>query len=275
MITSFGPSTRRGGIPALAVLLVLSVTALTGAEESVIAQRSAEMAVANSAAPETTVLLARDMPSTRPLALPAETTEPDTAPPQAAPPAATPVSVTEPKTDATQPPAKADKAGTKATAASLRQASTRRPEARTAGISPALSSAVTPPNDREDQGRQDACGTEATAPTPVPQTATKNPATLHNAINKAARDYADSLEVKSTRPGEDLPFTITVGGSIQVRGEYRSGMPKNSALSRSDGFNASMRTRVAVCADFGQAQCVVEASKTQGRNGFLGPRDVD
>lgn len=117
---------------------------------------------------------------------------------------------------------------------------------------------------------------EPPAPTPGPseKPAAKNPPTLHTAVNKAARDYAESLEVKSTRPGEDPPFTLTVGGEIRVRGEYRTGMPRHSALPR-NGFATSMNTRVRVCADFGQAQCVAEVSKTEGPAHLCGPRDSD
>jgi hypothetical protein len=88
------------------------------------------------------------------------------------------------------------------------------------------------------------------------------PVTLHSAINKAAADYAQSLEAKSTRPGEDPPFVLTVSGSMQVRAQYWSNMPKRGAnsLPRGGTLTPEMRTRLKLSADFGQVQGVVEGS---------------
>ena len=139
---------------------------------------------------------------------------------------------------------------------------------------PAVAAAAPQPAKQKDAEIQESAVPEETVPAARTEKAdSSTPATLHTAINKAAADYAKSLEVKSTRPGENLPFTLTVGGSVQVRGEYWSHRP--ASLSRGGDYSTSMRTRVNLCADFGQVQCAVEASKTQGGRGFFGPRDVD
>ncbi len=281
MIASFGQSARKGSIPALAAILLLAVTALTGAEETVMANPSTERAVPVAVVPETVMLLAREMPMAQHLPLPAETAESSEAQPQTIPPAEEPaapaVAIAEPKPEASPAPAanapvKADKNRPKAAknTAEPIAASTPRPAdtaARSTGIEVGPDSTSVPGSDKVEE--------KAASAAPAEMPTGKNPATLHSAINKAAKEYADSVEVKSTRPGEDLPFTLTVGGSMQVRGEYRSGMPKYSGLRHDDGFGTSMRTRVSLCADFGQVQCVVEASKSQGRAGFFGPRDAE
>jgi bla regulator protein BlaR1 len=281
MIASFGKSTRKGTIPALTVLLLLAMTALTGTEETVLSNPSAQAIATMAVAQEEPILLAQETAPVQGISLPAETAESAALQPEAAPPteepAATPVAVTQAKLDtphapAATAPAKSDKNRTKAFKSTAEPATALVPG--TAASVTYATAIPAAPDATFGPGSAIAAEAEAASSVPPEKPAGKNPPTLHSAVNKVAEDYAKSLEAKSTRPGEDLPFTLTVGGEIRIRGEYRTGMPCQVGASR-NGFATSMNTRVGVCADFGQVQCVAEVSRTEGSGRLFGPRDVD
>ncbi len=263
MITSFDRSARKGTLPALLVVMLLTVTALTGAEEAVLAVQPAPPVAALAAAPESRVLLAMEQSNPVKTDIPtavAELQNVETwAPPQREIPTADAAAVTEAKAvektaAAETKPVKKDR---------------DRPAAARSAAKPAAMAA--PP--QADAEIQESAAPEQTLPAArTDKDESKAPATLHSAINKAAADYARSLEVKSTRPGEDLPFTLTVSGEMRIRGEYRTGMPKHSRLPKSDVL---MSTRVGVCADFGQVQCVAEMQKVEGTSGLFSARHMD
>ena len=120
--------------------------------------------------------------------------------------------------------------------------------ANAAQTAPAAERTVPVPATQND-GQKDNAPAIAVDKTGQGTAAAKTPPSLHSAINAAARDYAESLEMKSTRPGEDPPFTITVGGEIRIRANYWSNMPGHTRGGRSQNNGMEMRTRVSVTAE--------------------------
>lgn len=268
MITSFDRTARKGTLPALLAVMLLTVTALTGEEEAVLAIQPVAAVTAPSAVSEPRVLLAMEQPNPEKTIIPTAVAELQnvemSAPPQREIPTADAAAVTE---------AKAVEKTTAAKSKPVKKDRDRTAAAKDATKPAVMADAPQPAKQTDAELQESAAPEQAVSADKTEKADSNAPATLHNAINKAAADYARSLEVKSTRPGENLPFTLTVGGSIQVRGEYWSHRP--ASLSRGGDFSTSMRTRVSLCADFGQVQCAVEASKIQGGGGFFGPRDID
>jgi bla regulator protein BlaR1 len=251
MITAFDPSRRRHSIPAQLAVLLLALTALTGAEEGVQPAQAVIAVAPVVAVAKTSVLPAVEAP--QPVEAPAAS-------------AAAPVDSV-----ASTVPAAAEAPSAALAAASLpaKQAAPARTK-----VAKAAKNRTTPANapvapvaelqnvDVRAPHTPAATVPEAPMdPQAAPATGSK-PATLHHAINRAAEDYAQSLEAKSTRPGEDPPFTLTVGGSVQVRAQYWSDMPNKGArgLPRGGAFTPEMRTRLKLSADFGQVQAVAEGS---------------
>jgi len=271
MIAAFGKTTRKGNITALAVVLLLSVTALTGEDEMLLSAPAAGQIAAPTLKVDTSFVLAEEsdyapgIPTPTPMPAPEATTAQVTSPAAEA----VPVDAVAPQPGMPPAPAAPVKAN-KPKAKVAKSAPVPKSENVPAPVATVTAGAPKAPDTAATEAAPAASAPAVAAP--VEQPAAKHPATLHSAVNKVADDYAKSIEVKSTRPGEDLPFTLTVGGEIRIRGEYRTGLPKHSCLPKND---VMMSTRVGVCADFGQLQCVAEVQKAEGSSALFGSRHLD
>jgi bla regulator protein BlaR1 len=193
MITSFEPSRRKGTVPALLAVMLLTVTALTGEEEAATANPPLAAVAALPAASGPPLLLAMEQPRTAEAVIPSAVTETPAVAPQATPPA-----------DAED----ADRA------AAAETKPIKKDRARAAAVKhtdkpAAMAKAATPQSGNPTKAvPQESMAAEEPVPVASPAKAASDaPVTLHSAINKAAADYAQSLEAKSTRPERTRPLS--------------------------------------------------------------------